>query len=61
MNKEILREGLYTVALTLTAIGLIGLANTFGNTSLLGCAGLITPVAVASGIGLRNAIKRARK
>jgi|GEM_PF-6592552 len=60
MKKEILREGFYTVASTLTAIGLIGLANTFGNTSLLGCAGLIAPVAIASGVGLRNAIKHAR-
>jgi len=60
MNKEILREGFYTVAFTLTAIGLIGLANTFGNTSLLGCAGLIAPVAIASGVGLRTAIKHVR-
>lgn len=60
-NKaEIIREAFYTVAFTLTAIGLIGLANTYGNTSLLGCAGLIAPVAVASGVGLGRAITKSR-
>lgn len=55
MKSEIVRETFYTITFALISVELIGLAYTYKDSRLLGCAGVVSPMVIASGVGLKRA------